>query len=428
MNGRYNLGDAVLDGWKLTRFIGRGSFGRVFEAERLPSGTSGIAEKAAIKIITISDNQPEMDLTRANGFDDGSAADGVFDHIYETEMETSRTELTGSMSMQTSRTELIEIGSRAMQTSRTELTEIGSKANDFFKPRSVKPSCDLLVEEMMQEIALMSQLKAKENIVNYEDHSVIPHENGMGWDIIIRMELLSIFTENPPNTRKEVIKLGIDICRALEQCWQQKIIHRDIKRSNIMVSGSGGYKLGDFGLARKVEKKTSKLSKEGTYDYMAPEVAQDVPYGPGADIYSLGILLYKQLNNYRIPFLTEKHVTDKALYRAIEKRLSGKEELPLPRNASGMLADIVMKACAFEQGDRYDTPAQMRTELEALLHSGECPDLNEPLRHTGFRRDGKTIRSTVKIKNWPAPLPESKQDSGQKQGLAPKTRSCFIHR
>ncbi len=59
-----------------------------------------------------------------------------------------------------------------------------------------------------------------------------------------------------------MIRLGIDICRALEYCQKMNVIHRDIKPENIFISANGDYKLGDFGIARTVEKTTSGLSRK----------------------------------------------------------------------------------------------------------------------------------------------------------------------
>ena len=101
------------------------------------------------------------------------------------------------------------------------------------------------------------------------------HKKDPGWDIYIRMELLESFVEYTKHrelTEGDVIRLGIDICNALELCERQKIIHRDIKPANIFVSTSGSFKLGDFGIARKLERANSTMSHKGTYSYMAPEI------------------------------------------------------------------------------------------------------------------------------------------------------------
>jgi len=324
MSVHYNSGDVVLNNWKLVRLIGEGSFGRVFEAEREDFGT---IYKAAIKIITVPQNQSEIRSVRADGMDDDSA-------------------------------------------------------KTYFRG---------LVEELVQEFALMSRLKGTANIVSYEDHTVIEHSEGIGWDIIIRMELLTPLLDYSIKrkfARQDVIKLGIDICKALELCQKFNIIHRDIKPDNIFVSDLGDYKLGDFGIARTVEKTMGGLSKKGTYNFMAPEVYRGYAYGSCVDIYSLGLVLYRLLNDNRAPFLpaypAQIAYDDNEIARA--KRFSG-ERLPSPKNVDGRLAEIVLKACAYDAKGRYSSPMQMREELEAILYSREETPIIYP------KGDGTSIES-----------------------------------
>ena len=229
-----------------------------------------------------------------------------------------------------------------------------------------------VVEDIVREFALMSKLKGMTNVVSYEDHEVIPHKDGIGWDILIRMELLNPLLEYAyahPFSRRDIIKLGVDLCRALELCQKYNIIHRDIKPENIFVSDSGDFKLGDFGIARTVEKTMSGLSKKGTYSYMAPEVYRGAAYGFGVDIYSLGIVLYRLLNNNRIPFLPPPPapITYSEREAALAKRMGG-EPLPAPANAAGRLGEIVCKACAFDPKERYSSPMALRQELEAIQY------------------------------------------------------------
>lgn len=103
----------------------------------------------------------------------------------------------------------------------------------------------------------MDEIKGFTNIVSYEDHMVIEHPDEIAWDILIRMELLTSLPDyctTHTMSEKQVIQLGMDICNALEICEEKKIIHRDIKPDNIFVNDRGDFKLGDFGIARTVEK------------------------------------------------------------------------------------------------------------------------------------------------------------------------------
>ena len=170
-------------------------------------------------------------------------------------------------------------------------------------------------------------------------------------------------------TEEDVIQLGIDLCKALEYCQKQNIIHRDIKPENIFVSRFGEFKLGDFGIARELERTMSGLSKKGTFSYMAPEMYKGEPYDAKVDIYSLGIVLYKLRNHNRLPFISlEKQlITYRDKENALNRRMSG-ENPPRPAEAGEGLADIILKACAYDRKDRFETAEEFREALEALKY------------------------------------------------------------
>ncbi|MED9970958.1 MAG: protein kinase [Ruminococcus sp.] len=244
--------------------------------------------------------------------------------------------------------------------------------------------CRDIAEDFSNELQLMDELKGHSNIVSYENHLVEQNRERIGWTIYIRMELLTplikYYQDNPPS-ESDIIKLGIDICTALEACRKNKIIHRDIKPANIFISKFGDYKLGDFGIARRLEGTQSGLSKKGTYTYMAPEVYLGKPYNHTVDIYSLGIVLYILLNDNRAPFvpappeIPRYNVYDSALQR----RMSG-EELPPPRHASAELAKVVLKACAYDPGERYQTPDELKKALKAVLNKPRNVDTPEVVK------------------------------------------------
>ena len=305
----YKQYEPIFGVWHITRQLGEGAYGKVFEMER---EDFGVTYKAALKAITIPATQSELRSVRSEGMDEESV--------------------------------------------RTYFGE--------------------LVRKLVQEFALMSKLKGNSNIVSYENHQVIEHKDGVGWDILIQMELLTplddYIRQKKALSRQEIIRLGIDLCKALELCQKYNIIHRDVKPENILVSENGDFKLGDFGVARTVEKTMSGLSKQGSFPYMAPEVEKGEAYGSTVDIYSLGLVLYRLLNGNRLPFLPPAPAPIKYADRedALAKRFNG-VPLPPPSHADGRLAEIVLKACAFAPKDRYSSPAQMRQELEAILYNRE---------------------------------------------------------
>lgn len=233
-----------------------------------------------------------------------------------------------------------------------------------------------MAEKMAKEGSILSDLEGNPYIVRYYEHAVIPHpDDQIGWDVLIRMELLTPFRKHMAEhgfTRQDVIRLGIDICKALELCRKKDVVHRDIKPENIFISDVGNYKLGDFGVAINADKTLGGLSKKGTYSYMAPEVYKGQPYGPTIDIYSLGIIMYRLLNKGKEPFMPPKGVgeTYEDHELALTKRMQC-EPIPYPENESGQLAKIVMKAASPYPEDRYSDPTEMRKALEKLVDAND---------------------------------------------------------
>ncbi len=242
---------------------------------------------------------------------------------------------------------------------------------------------DDIARQYVKEIELLESFKGTPNIVSIEDYKVQRKKDEIGNDIFIRMELLtpldSVLRQRIL-TEREVLQVGIDICSALELCESMHIIHRDIKPANIFINdrmpGHVFYKLGDFGIARSMQNLTSGLSAKGTPSYMAPEVFLGKQYDNRADIYSLGITLYRMMNNNRLPLVPDQGFTAAAREEALTRRLGG-EKLPPPCRGSESANRVILKACAFDPDQRYTTASQMKKDLEAALR-GE-PVSVEPL-------------------------------------------------
>lgn len=289
--------------WKIVEKIGEGSFGQVYKAQRTERGKSFYS---AIKIINIPGSQSELNSVRSETGNDQAA-------------------------------------------------------REYFQN---------LVEECIQEIGTMEYFRGNSYIVSVEDFKVMEYLDAIGWEISIRMEYLTSFLDYCAEKQlqeKEVIQMGLDLSKALEYCRKLHIIHRDVKPENIFVSRFGDFKLGDFGIARELERTMSGFSKKGTYSYMAPEMYKGEKYDSRVDIYSLGIVLYKLMNHNRLPFmnLEKQFITYRDKENALNKRMSGEQMAP-PAEAGKLFGQIILKACAFDPDERYQTPEEFYRALDDL--------------------------------------------------------------
>ncbi|MBP3899839.1 MAG: serine/threonine protein kinase, partial [Blautia sp.] len=252
--------------------------------------------------------------------------------------------------------------------------EYKNKLDELGSENSAEQYFQSLAESCTREIRLMDDLKGITNIVSVQDCEVEHNPGTSKWTIYIRMELLTSFDEYRRThtiDEEEVIRMGIDICSALEYCEKINVMHRDIKPENILVSSLGNFKLGDFGVARKLESAGSLPSiKVGTYDYMAPEVYRGGFYDNRADIYSLGLVMYRLLNNYRGPFLpADQQIIRPDMFAQARFKRFGGEPVPAPAMASKAMAKIIKKAVAYDMEDRYKSAGEMKKDLLKITGS-----------------------------------------------------------
>lgn len=327
--------EPLFGSWYVTGVLGEGSFGKVFEIEKRDE-RFGKVYKAALKVISIPQNSGEIQSLKSEGMTD-------------------------------------------------------KDVSDYYMG---------IVKEVINEYDLMARLKGNSYIVSCEDYYILDHADGMGCDILIRMELLYPLVKTLASrelTEREVIQLGIDLCHALEVCQNYNIIHRDIKPENVFISDIGTYKLGDFGIARTVEKTTSTMSKKGTYTYMAPEIYHGRSYGKNVDIYSIGLVMYRLLNKNRAPFFppfpNQISYSDKE--NALVRRMSG-EMLPEPEGGCVELKRVVLKASAFRAEDRYQNPENLRADLEKVLYKLDSSSMTEPSDSVDSRDE-----TTLDFNNYP---------------------------
>ena len=234
-------------------------------------------------------------------------------------------------------------------------------------PKSTDSYYENMVDGIYNEIQIMQRFVGNSHIVSYEDYAIRKRYNEVGWDIYIRMELLtglSDYMRSLSMSDQITIKLGMDIAQGLRDCHNAGIIHRDIKPENIFVNKAGNFKLGDFGVSRNAPGSQDVLSFKGTLGYMAPEVYKMQATDARSDIYSLGVVLYQCLNDNRLPFVPEDF-TPYDIETARQLRLAG-EPIPEPAHGSWGLKKLVLKALEERPEDRFQTAEKMYLALQGI--------------------------------------------------------------
>jgi len=364
--------DRVWPGWRVSpKKLGHGSYGDVYEIYRNSPETNhaGFELVSALKVLRIEADQQ----------DDLTASPPTMNMFQNHEHENRGENTDGGEGRSITR--------RLIQGSETEALY---QNPDLAVPSMSESMIEDFVQNVSSEINLMIRLKGHPHIVSIEDYAVLKEEGSC--TILIRMEKLRCLSKDLKSGKRmdqrEVIRMGMELCNALDCCEKNRIIHRDIKPSNIYYDDGKSYKIGDFGISRTMESiyEQASMSKLGTLDYMAPEIYRGESYNNSADIYSLGIVLYECLNG-TLPMCGQGVSKREAFHR----RMQG-ERLRLPANADPGLGQVVLKACAFSPRERYATAGELYRELKECL--GRL-DHDEPDRKS--RSLLETLKDNLKI-------------------------------
>jgi eukaryotic-like serine/threonine-protein kinase len=160
--------------------------------------------------------------------------------------------------------------------------------------------------------------------------------------------------------------IAAQLCRALAGAHTQRIVHRDVKPPNILLSSTGQVKVGDFGVAGLAEGSSGAGSQTivGTPSYMAPEQSRGRPVSPATDVYSAGVVLYEMVAGEQ-PFVASS---------AVELALCHLQDPPppLPASVPEPLRQIITRALAKDPSERYADGGEMADALvDASRRAGE---------------------------------------------------------
>lgn len=222
---------------------------------------------------------------------------------------------------------------------------------------------DKFVRRFQREAIAASSL-THPNIVGMYD---VGEDNG---DYFIVMEyingktLKSLIKKRGALTLPEVMDIMIQLLDGVKCAHDSYIIHRDIKPQNVLILDDGTVKITDFGIATALNNNelTQTNSVMGSVHYLPPEQANGKNSTVKSDIYSLGILMYELLTG-KLPFKG-----DNAVEIAIKQM---REEIPsvclINPEIPQSIENVILKACAKNPKNRYDSVAEMQEDLKTAL-------------------------------------------------------------
>lgn len=213
--------------------------------------------------------------------------------------------------------------------------------------------------------------------------------NGIEFVVMERLEgfdVSQILSRTGPLPIPAACSILLQTSNALQYISERSMVHRDVKPSNIFLTSQGVVKLLDLGLIRDLsEEYTETLSGQllGTIDYMAPEQAFDTHcVDIRSDIYSLGCTFFKLLTG-EAPFAggEYQHLLRKALAHASHQIPSVHDLRP---DVPKQLEEAIQRMCAKNPNDRFSSPREVSTAVEAFCNGNDLVYLLQQLEVLGY--------------------------------------------
>ncbi|NLL82246.1 MAG: Stk1 family PASTA domain-containing Ser/Thr kinase [Tissierellia bacterium] len=205
------------------------------------------------------------------------------------------------------------------------------------------------------------------SILNIYDVGVDEIDNNIIHYIVMEFidgkTLKELIKENGKLTIEKTISYSIQIAEALQNAHKNRIIHRDIKPHNIMITKEDRVKVTDFGIARAVTSSTVTTTSNvlGSVHYFSPEQARGGYTDEKSDIYSLGIVIYEMATG-KVPYDGESPIS--VALKHIQEDIIAPSQIDdtIPKN----LEAIIVKCIQKRQSDRYNNVSDLIIDLKAI--------------------------------------------------------------
>ena len=261
-----------------------------------------------------------------------------------------------------------------------------------------------------QREAIAASSLSHPNIVEMYD---VGEDNGKYYIVMEYVEgktLKSLIKKRGALTLPEVIDIMQQLTSAISCAHDSNIIHRDIKPQNVLIKEDGIVKITDFGIAMALNSNelTQTNSVMGSVHYLPPEQANGKGATLKSDIYSLGIVMFELLTG-KLPFRGENavEIAIKQMKNQIPSVCSINENIPQS------VENIILKACAKNPKNRYNTVKEMYADIETCLDEERQDEKRYvyPYSETEDIEDTKEVKTIKEVgKEEPTELDEIEEN------------------
>ena len=217
--------------------------------------------------------------------------------------------------------------------------------------------------------------------------------------------LKSLIKKRGALSLSETIDIMLQLTSGIACAHDSYIIHRDLKPQNVMILEDGRVKITDFGIAVALNSAelTQTNSVMGSVHYLPPEQANGSGATVKSDIYSLGILMYELLTG-KLPFKGDNAV-EIALKHMKEKLPSIIEQNP---NIPQSVENVVIKACAKNPENRYDSVKEMHEDLKTVLSEERANEKKLVYKYPDTEEEKEEMKDVKKIETVSKEVPKKK--------------------
>jgi len=246
------------------------------------------------------------------------------------------------------------------------------------------------------EASMAAKLTHPNAVIVYD----IGHDGGRDYLVMEFVEggTLAHVLAGGPLAPGTVAGLGTQVARALGAAHHQRLVHRDVKPANVLVTPEGDAKVADFGIAQALGTTSSRLTAPGevmgTARYLAPEQLRGEIIDARADVYALGVVLHEALTG-EVPFGdgTTAEVASRRLVASLPRVSEHRSDVPFG------LDDAIARATQLDPRDRFVDGRAFARELARSSTPGARRELATRLfahaPDTSHARDASSVTADL---------------------------------